>query len=86
MGTEDDRSTGGDPAAQGVPLTGMSWQQWPEGLRLRGHQILGQLRSGHPEHAVDLLDELLADLLSRRETLADSANRQFEPSTDDRNP
>jgi len=82
-----DTSTGGDdPAEPEGPLATMAWSQWPEGMRARGHRVLAELRSGHPQGGVEVIDELLADLFARREILADSANRCFEPSTDDRNP
>jgi hypothetical protein len=61
-----------------------SWEQWPERLSSRAHQVLEQIRTGHPDLAVDVIDELISDLGSRREILAEGANRRFEPSTDDR--
>jgi hypothetical protein len=64
---------------------GLSWEQWPEKLSGRAHQVLEELRAGRPGVAVDLIDELISDLGARRQILADSANRRFEPSTDDRN-
>ncbi|MFC4003218.1 hypothetical protein ACFS2C_15580 [Prauserella oleivorans] len=68
----------------GDDATASPWEQWPETLRERGRRVLAELGAGRPQAAVDILDELLADVLARRDTLADSANRTFEPSTDDR--
>ncbi|EHR61886.1 hypothetical protein [Saccharomonospora cyanea] len=67
-------------------LAAVSWQRWPEALRTRGQDVLTYLNAGHPQDALEVIDELLADLLARRDSLADTANRRFEPSTDDRNP
>jgi hypothetical protein len=46
--------------------------------------VLDELRAGHPDLAVDVIDELISDLGARRQILAEGANRRFEPSTDDR--
>ncbi|GLY65395.1 hypothetical protein [Amycolatopsis taiwanensis] len=75
-----------DVGGQSTAIADSPWQQWPDALRAQGQQVLAQLRAGRPGVAVELIDELMADLAARRETLADSANRVFEPSTDDRNP
>lgn len=75
----DDTGTAGDE-----PVATSSWEHWPDSLRAHAQNVLTHLRSGHPQNAVEVLDELLADLLARRNSLADSANRRFEPSTDDR--
>ena len=63
---------------------GLSWERWPERLSSRAHQVLDELRAGHPDLAVDVIDELISDLGARRQILAEGANRRFEPSTDDR--
>lgn len=75
-----------DPPRPGEPLTAVPWRRWPEALRTRGREVLAHLNAGHPQNALEVIDELLADLLARRDSLADSANRHFGPSTDDRNP
>jgi hypothetical protein len=62
----------------------LSWEQWPEKLSSRARQVLEQVQTGHPDLAVDVIDELISDLGYRREILAEGANRRFEPSTDDR--
>jgi transposase len=72
-------------AHQGGAIADLPWQQWPDGLRSQARQVLAQWQAGRPGAAVDLVDELMSDLAARRATLADSANRVFEPSTDDRN-
>lgn len=68
----------------GADTAASPWEQWPEALRARGAQVLAELGAGRPQAAVEILDELLADVAARRDTLADSANRTFEPSTDER--
>jgi hypothetical protein len=63
---------------------GLSWERWPERLSSRAHKVLEELRAGHPDLAVEVIDELISDLGERRQILAEGANRRFEPSTDDR--
>lgn len=75
-----------DAAPPPETLATVPWQRWPEALRRSGYEVLAHLGAGHPQNALEVVDELLTDLLARRESLADSANRRFEPSTDDRNP
>lgn len=70
----------------GTPLADLSWSRWPDGLRDLALEVLARWQDGHPGAAVDLIDEMLGDLASRREFLGESANRLYEPSTDDRNP
>ncbi|MGC7098281.1 hypothetical protein ACPZ19_26720 [Amycolatopsis lurida] len=62
----------------------MSWERWPQGLSSQADEVVAELRAGRPGVALDVLDALINDLTARRETLADLANRRFEPSTDDR--
>ncbi|WAL69355.1 hypothetical protein ORV05_16790 [Amycolatopsis cynarae] len=71
--------------AASTPLADLSWLQWPDGLKDIALEVLARWQAGHPGEAVDLIDEMLADLASRREFLGESANRLYEPSTDDRN-
>lgn len=60
------------------------WERWPDELSRRAREALEALQAGRPADAVDVLDELLSDLGTRRQTASDMANRRFEPSTDDR--
>lgn len=71
-------------ASQDDDRTSPSWEHWPRGLSDQADQVVTELRAGHPVAALDLLDALINDLTARRETLAEVANRRFEPSTDDR--
>lgn len=77
--------TGKNTAGQGGAVADLTWERWPDGLRAQAQRVIAQWRTGRPGEAVELVDELIADLCDRREVIADSANRVFEPSTDDRN-
>jgi hypothetical protein len=72
------------PDHRNQAITDVAWEDWPQALRDHGQQVLDAMRSGHPLTAVDVLDELISDLTERRRTMAEVANRRFEPSTDER--
>ena len=65
-------------------IAGLSWDTWPQGLTDRARYVVDELQAGRPVQALSGLDELIGDLAARRRTVAEIANRRFEPSTDDR--
>lgn len=53
-----------------------AWTDWPDTMTALAHQVLFHLSAGHAATAVAILDEMLADLESRRRTAAELANSE----------
>jgi hypothetical protein len=53
-----------------------AWADWPDTMTALAHQVVFHIGAGHAATAVALLDEMLADLESRRRTAAELANSQ----------
>lgn len=76
VGTRHEGLTSEGNVDQGWAAGEQPWEAWPELLAGTAREILGEIRAGHPEGAVNLLDGLLADLEARRRTLAELANEE----------
>lgn len=51
-----------------------SWEHWPEQLGERASAVVEQVRTGASSEALDTIDGMIADLNTRRATVAELAN------------